>query len=83
MRPHGGAIQNQVFHIRVISKLLVHVLPDQLVAPTGEAFLNAVPVTIFFGSLPPLGTSAQNPVNAVNKTATVGFVPGVNIRALA
>lgn len=47
MNVHDGVVQNQVFPIWVIGKMMLHFLPDTLVTPAGEAFVDAVLVPIF------------------------------------
>ena len=47
MSANDGAIHNQTLHIGIIGEVLVHPLPDILVAPASIAFVDAIPVTIF------------------------------------
>ncbi len=49
MCAHNGRVQNQVLQIRVIDAVLMKPFPDALLTPAGEAFVDAVPVTILFG----------------------------------
>ena len=67
MCPHHGAIQQDVFHIRVVSKVLIHLIPDIMIAPAGKTLVNRVPLPIFFGQKPPLRTAAGDPMHAFNK----------------
>jgi hypothetical protein len=44
-----GAIENEVLHIRVISKMVIHIFPDFMVTLTGKAFVDAIPLAVLFG----------------------------------
>ena len=55
------AVDDQVFQIRVVAAMLMHLCPDALVSPTGESFVDAVPVPVFGWQQSPLGPRAVNP----------------------
>ena len=46
MGTDDGAIQDQVLHIWVMGKMLVHPFPDAFLAPAGEPFVDSVPAAI-------------------------------------
>ena len=56
-----AAVQQNILHIRVIGEMLKHIFPDLMLAPTGKALVDAVPVAEFLGKQSPLGSAAQNP----------------------
>ena len=60
MRP-DHRLYDQVFQIRVVAAMLMHLCPDALVSPTGESFVDAVPVPVFGWQQSPLGPRAGNP----------------------
>ena len=70
MRPYNRAVHNQVFHIRVVDKMLMHRFPNTVVTPTGKSFVDAVPITILLWQVPPLSACAANPENGFNKETT-------------
>ena len=61
VRPDHRAVDDQVFQIRVVAEMLMHLCPDALVSPTGESFVDAVPVPVFGWQQSPLGPRAVNP----------------------
>ena len=61
VRPDHRAVDDQVFQIRVVAAMLMHLCPDPLVGPTGESFVDAVPVPVFGWQQSPLGPRAVNP----------------------
>jgi len=70
MRPHNGAVQQDALHIGVIRKMLMHILPDLMLAPPRKAFVNAVPMAQLGWQQAPLGTTTQNPQDGFNELAT-------------
>lgn len=46
MGPNDGAIEDQMFHIRVIDKILMHFVPDILIGPAGKPFVDAIPMAV-------------------------------------
>ncbi len=46
MGSNEGAIENKMFHIGVIRKVLMQLVPNILIIPTGKAFVDAIPVTV-------------------------------------
>ena len=82
MSPNDGAIEDQVFHIRIVGKVLMHLLPDPVVTPTGKAFVDAIPVTVLFWQQPPLRPTAGHPKHPFNETTTGGFLTDISSGAL-
>ncbi len=78
MCPDDGAIKDQVFHIRVIGKMLVHLLPNTVVAPAGKAFVDAIPVPVLLGQQAPLGTTPGDPEDTFDKTTALTFLTNVS-----
>ena len=46
MRPDHRAVDDQVFQIRVVAAMLMHLCPDALVSPTGESSIRLAAVAI-------------------------------------
>jgi hypothetical protein len=61
MGTNGGTIKEQIFQIGIIGKVFVHLLPDSLITPAGEALIDAVPFAISLGEQAPLCATAQHP----------------------
>jgi len=78
--PDNGAIQDQMFHIRVTGKILMHFVPDILISPAGKPFIDAIPVAILLWQQAPLGPAAADPEHAFDKTATLVFLTHINAR---
>ena len=70
---------NTGFHVGVIDEVLVHTLPYSAFTPSGEAFVDAVPIAIFDWEHPPLRTSPSNPQYSINEPSTFGFLPNVQV----
>ena len=79
MSPNDGAIKDQVFHIRVIGKILMHFVPDILIGPAGKPFVDAIPMTVLLWHQAPLGPAAADPEHAFDKTATLVFLTDINV----
>ena len=70
MGSHHRAVQQNVFHIRIIGEMLMQIIPDVVVTPAGKALVNCVPLTVFFRQKPPLGPAAGDPQHSFDeKTA--------------
>ena len=60
--------------------LFEHISPNTVLIPACEALEDTVPLSISVRQFTPLGTGAQNPVNCLNKTATLFLLPCVGTR---
>jgi hypothetical protein len=80
MGPDDGAIEDQMFHIRVIGKMLIHFVPNILISPASKAFVDAIPMAILVWQQPPLGAAASDPEDAFDKTAALVFLADINVR---
>jgi hypothetical protein len=78
MGAHDGAIQDEMLHIWVIGKMLVHAIPDALVTPARKALVDAIPVAIFLRQQAPLSTAAGHPEYAFDKATAISFLAYVN-----
>jgi hypothetical protein len=76
-----GAIDDQVFHIRVVSELVVHSFPDALLTPAGKPPVDGVPAAIGFRQQAPLGAATGHPEDAFHEASAISFGPNVNVRA--
>ena len=79
MGPHYGAVDDEVLHVGVIDKILMHTFPYPTIAPSGEPFVDAVPIAIFGWEHPPLRTSPSNPQDGLDETLAIGFLSDVQI----
>ena len=61
--------------------MLMHLCPDALVRPTGESFVDAVPVPVFGWQQSPLGPRAVNPYDGLDKTPAIRFPANVQAGA--
>jgi len=74
MRTNNRAIDQPVFHIRIVRKIEKHTFPNTLLAPPGKPFVDAVPMAVLSRQQSPLGTTAAYPQHGFNKTTTDVFV---------
>jgi len=73
MRSYNGAIQQYVLHIWVARKMLMHIFPHMVIAPSRKTFVDAVPVSVAFWQQSPLRSASHNPHHCLDEFATVGF----------
>jgi len=79
MRTNHSAINNEMFHVRVVDEVLMHSLPDTLHAPAGEPLVDAVPSAILGWQQSPLGTRPGDPQDTFDKAAAFSFLPHIHI----
>jgi len=83
MGTNDRAVENQMFHIGIICKMLMHEFPDALVTPASKSLVDAVPIAVSFGQQAPLGTAARDPQYAFQEEAAGCFLPYVDARTIA
>jgi hypothetical protein len=81
MGSNHRAVQQEVLHIGIIGKGVVHPLPDTFITPAEEAFIDTVPFAVRLRERPPLGARPGDPADACKETAAVLFLPNVYVRA--
>jgi hypothetical protein len=79
MSPHNGAVDDQVFQVRVIGEVMMHSFPDAFLAPAGKPLVDGVPVAIGLGQQSPGGAAAGHPEDSFNEAPTLGRVANVDI----
>jgi len=80
MCPNDGAIQDQVLHIGVIGKMLMHVFPDPVIAPACKALVDTIPVAVLFWQQTPLGSAAGDPQHAFQEKTAVRLLTSIGSR---
>ena len=78
MGTYHAAVQEHIFHLGVVGKVLMHILPDFMLALAGKTLIDAVPVAIFFRQEAPLGAAAGDPEHAFDEKTANGFFPGID-----
>jgi len=58
--------------------MLMHIFPYSVVAPTGKAFVDAVPLAEFLGKQPPLGSAAQDPQDGFDELSAFSIIAGIS-----
>ena len=81
MRPNHRAVNDQVFQVRVAGEMLKHLFPDAFVSPTGESFIDTVPIPVFGRKQPPLGAGAVNPQHSLDKSLAIFFLSDIQAGA--
>ena len=61
MSANNGAVNEQMFQVRVSSAKLMKLLEYASVSPTCKAFINSIPIAVLFGKQTPLRTRASDP----------------------
>ena len=82
MGPDHGAVDDEVFHVRVVGEMLMHQFPDTPVGPAGKPFVDAVPIAVLGGEEPPLSTGPVHPQHGFNETSALLFPANVQVGAL-
>src|SRR5262249_30774843 len=80
MSAHNGAVHHPILHIRVICKVLKHPLPYAVITPTGQAFIDTVPVPILSRQQSPLRSTSVNPSDCFDKASAFLLVPNIGSR---
>jgi hypothetical protein len=83
MGADDGAINEQVFEVWISSTELMQLLEDAGFRPAGKAFIDGIPVAVFFGQQSPLRTAARHPEDGRKEAATLPVCADVNLRARA
>jgi len=74
MRSHNGTVEQDMLHVRIIGEMLMQIGPHPMLAPTRKAFVNRIPVPLFFRKQPPLRSAAQNPQNRFHELPALCFL---------
>jgi len=77
----NGRINQQIFQVAVTAQMVKQFFKDTSPAPPGEAFVNSIPVAVFFGQKPPLRAGAGDPENGFEKVSAIIFLPDIDVRA--
>ena len=81
MGPHYGTINNEMFQIRVMDKMVMHWFPDPFITPASKPPVDAVPFAILLGQQSPLSATAGDPEHPFHEAAAVGFLAHVHLWA--
>lgn len=71
MSAYDGRVEHQIFHVAVSREMLKQLFPDLEVTPSGEAFIDGVPVTVLTRQESPLRACASNPQDCFEEAAHV------------
>ena len=83
MGADDGAVNDEVFGVRVIGQVLVERGPGASVAPVGVASADGVPFAVFRREHSPRRAGAGNPEYSGNEAAAIGFRADVEVEAAA
>lgn len=78
MRPDYRPVDHQIFQVWVAGKIRQHRVPDTIVAPAGETFVNTVPLPVFGWQQAPLRSTPAYPQHRFHKTAAFSGRTDVN-----
>ena len=81
MGPHHRAVNDKMFQIWVMGKMMMHSFPDPFITPAGKPLVDAVPFAIPLGQQSPLSTAASHPEHAFNEAAAISFLTDVHLWA--
>ena len=75
-----GAINDQVFHIWILDKMLMQTLPYTLFAPAGKAFVDAVPMAVVLGEQSPSRAATGHPQDRLHEVPAILLHSNVEVR---
>ena len=81
MSANDRAINEQVFEVWVSGAKLMQLLEDASFGPAGKAFIDGIPVAVFYREQSPLSTRARNPEDGGEEAATLPLRADVNLAA--
>jgi hypothetical protein len=79
MGANDGAIQDQPFQVGFTHELLMHRCPNAALVPAGKAFVNTIPVAVFFGQQAPLRTAAGHLEDRFQELPRRRLIPDINL----
>ena len=82
MGTDNSAVNDEVFHIRVLYKMLMSAsggFPYTFITPTGKAFVDAVPLTVMLGQQSPGSATACNPQDGLQEAPAIAFLSNVEV----
>ena len=82
MGTYHSRVNDQMFHVRIVCKMLMHPFPDTLVAPADKPLIDTVPPAVLGWQQPPGSSTASYPKDGFDEEATFGFLSSVNIWTL-
>ena len=82
MGMYHGRVNDQVFHIRIVHKVLMHPFPDAFVAPAYKSFVDTVPLAVLAWQQSPLGSTASYPKDGFDEAEAFGLLSNVDIWAI-
>ena len=82
MGTYHGRVDDEMFHIRIVCKMLMHPFPDTLVAPADKSLVDAVPLAVLGWQQPPRGSTASHPKDGFDEAKAFGLLSNIDIWAL-
>lgn len=81
MSANDGAVNEQVFKVRVSSAKLMQLLEDAGISPAGKAFIDGIPIAVLFREQSPLRTTASDPEDGRKEATTLPLGTDMYLRA--
>ncbi len=85
MGAYHRAVNNDMLHVWIIDKVLMHSFPHALFAPAFKASVDAVPLPVLLSKTlgterhhSPLGTGSSLPEYGFDEATALGFLTNVN-----
>ena len=74
------AVQDEMFHVSVLGKVLQHRFPDARITPACEALVDAVPLAVFLWQHAPLSAAAVQLEDSLDEETAFGFLTNIDMR---
>jgi len=81
MGPYHGAVNNEMFQIWGMGKMMMQSFPDTSITPAGKPSVDAVPFAVLLGQQSPLSATAGHPEHAFDEATAVSFLAHVHLWA--
>lgn len=82
MGTYHSRVNDQMFHVRIVCKMLMHPFPDTLVAPADKPLIDTVPPAVLGWQQPPGSSTASYPKDGFDEAAAFGLLSNIEIWAL-
>lgn len=83
MSANDGTINEQVFKVRVSRAKLMELLENPGIGPARKAFIDGIPIAVFFGQQAPLRARASDPKDGGEKALALPLCADMYFRARA
>ena len=82
MGTYHGRVDDEMFHVSIVRKMLMNPFPDTLLAPADKSLIDAVPLAVLDWQQPPGNSTASYPKHGFDEAEAFGLLSNIDIWAL-